>query len=453
MSKSLEFLSNLRSRRGEIILLYLDLFVITSFISVIWTSRSLITNSSLVFTENIFVSSISLVFFLLGVFLRYILFKHNQTLSFQIFATLAIALAIQTMFYAGVSSYIASMIIITIIFTSGIVVSVRFARTYLLVVIIATLLASALYSFEIIQHAAESAPSSNVGVTAVTLVFIYISYKTIEIAYRQIEDSYKKAEKYAEELTLLNAQLEEKVKLRAQQLEASFQKQLESMHSSALIGTIARSMLHDLVTPISSLDGAFNLLELDTANSQNAEVKESLTGGKEAVKQLRRIIENSRSLISGRPTMINFNVKSIIELALESTKSLFNKYEIKLNSDLPKDINYYGDFGLLERMILNLIVNSLEELSQSQKQERLIKIRAYTRKQELCIEVYDNGGGIPLQTQAQIFDIDYSTKNTRTNLGFGLPFVKQTLEKQFAGRIELESSVGKFTRFRLILPL
>ena len=69
---------------------------------------------------------------------------------------------------------------------------------------------------------------------------------------------------------------------------------------------------------------------------------------------------------------------------------------------------------------------------------------------DLCISISDNGVGIPLESQPQIFDPFYTTKPVGVGTGIGLGIVQRIVE-QYGGTIRFSSEPGN-TEFVVRLP-
>ena len=68
------------------------------------------------------------------------------------------------------------------------------------------------------------------------------------------------------------------------------------------------------------------------------------------------------------------------------------------------------------------------------------------------LDIKDTGKGIPEEIHAKIFDPFFTTKPVGKGTGLGLSLSYQIIQKHH-GRIELESTLGKGSRFRIIFPI
>jgi signal transduction histidine kinase len=117
----------------------------------------------------------------------------------------------------------------------------------------------------------------------------------------------------------------------------------------------------------------------------------------------------------------------------------------------------FGNPGLLRRVFLNLVNNAVKY---NDKPEKLINIgclgyedRPIGRFARIFVE--DNGPGIPEHELKGIFGMfrrGASSRKESDGLGIGLAVVERILELHF-GRIDVESTPGRGTRFILSLPV
>lgn len=107
----------------------------------------------------------------------------------------------------------------------------------------------------------------------------------------------------------------------------------------------------------------------------------------------------------------------------------------------------------LEQVWTNIIANSID----ATHGEGTLKISTinlpYEETPFIQVIFEDNGPGIPEHIQAKIFEVNYTTKREGNfGLGIGLSICSQII-KRHNGYIEVESELGKFTRFIVTLPV
>jgi len=68
------------------------------------------------------------------------------------------------------------------------------------------------------------------------------------------------------------------------------------------------------------------------------------------------------------------------------------------------------------------------------------------------IRVRDNGTGIPSEVRDKIFNPFFTTKPAGEGTGLGLSLSHDIVVKQHGGTIEVETELGAFTEFRIVLP-
>jgi len=104
------------------------------------------------------------------------------------------------------------------------------------------------------------------------------------------------------------------------------------------------------------------------------------------------------------------------------------------------------------QIVWNLVLNGLEAMPQGGDLNlRLTRNEgADTHPAEACLEVQDQGPGIPEELKERIFEPFFTTK--RRGTGLGLSIVYQLLD-QAGGHLEVDSVVGLGTSFRIFFPL
>jgi signal transduction histidine kinase len=122
-----------------------------------------------------------------------------------------------------------------------------------------------------------------------------------------------------------------------------------------------------------------------------------------------------------------------------------------------------GDVGMLEQVLMNLVVNARDAMPGGGRLEVSTQYMSLSEndvstKADLapgayaCIDVADTGSGISPEALTHIFEPFFTTKAVGKGTGLGLA-TAFGIVKQHQGSIQVESTVGQGTTFRILLPL
>jgi two-component system NtrC family sensor kinase len=103
----------------------------------------------------------------------------------------------------------------------------------------------------------------------------------------------------------------------------------------------------------------------------------------------------------------------------------------------------------VNQVFLNLITNAAQALPAQGGQ---ITLATRLEDDGIAVEVADNGSGIPAEVLPKIFDPFFTTKEVGKGTGLGLSISYQII-KDHGGRINVESQIGRGTKFTVWLPL
>jgi signal transduction histidine kinase len=145
-------------------------------------------------------------------------------------------------------------------------------------------------------------------------------------------------------------------------------------------------------------------------------------------------------------------VKRSVDLrkVLDSTLLLLG-HELKHRIEVVKE---YGDLptvecfpGQMNQVFMNLILNASQVIAE----KGTITIRTRSSDGYAVVEISDSGPGIAPDNLERIFDVGFTTKQTKSGMGLGLGISKDIIERQ-GGRKEVESSPGEGATFRVLMP-
>ena len=111
-------------------------------------------------------------------------------------------------------------------------------------------------------------------------------------------------------------------------------------------------------------------------------------------------------------------------------------------------VEIVADKNQLGRAIINLIKNAIQAIPR--EMQGVINIDLYKEEDWACIEVADNGMGIPSELHEKLFEPSFTTKSS--GMGLGLAITKRIIEN-FSGEITFQSDTQSGTTFKIRLPL
>ncbi len=188
------------------------------------------------------------------------------------------------------------------------------------------------------------------------------------------------------------------------------------------------------------------------------ELPRALEQSREGIDRVRKLVLTMKDFAhpsSGVKAFSDLNkgIESTIQICVNEWKYHADLY-VELGPDLPL---VYCVIDEINQAVLNLIVNSAHSIRDVVNTGRytkgLIQVRTRRERDEVAIEVADNGGGIPSEVKYFIFDPFFTTKEVGKGTGQGLTITHDIIVNKHGGRITLESEENKGTRFTLYLPV
>ena len=101
---------------------------------------------------------------------------------------------------------------------------------------------------------------------------------------------------------------------------------------------------------------------------------------------------------------------------------------------------------MLQQAVLNLALNACQAMPNGGTLKLSCRSASHRRVE---IDVEDTGVGIPPENLGKIFDLYFTTKETGTGIGLSMVF---RIVQLHDGEVEVESTPGRGTRFRLVFP-
>jgi two-component system, NtrC family, sensor kinase len=219
---------------------------------------------------------------------------------------------------------------------------------------------------------------------------------------------------------------------------------LSEIERLAAAGQTAAQFAHEVGTPLNLISGHVQLLRLKSANGDNSRL-EIISEQIERIERIVRSTLDRTRLTRGEKTRLNVN--SVLRRTFEATSPMLDERKVFLMEKLETEVpEIYGNADHLQQVFINLINNALDAMPNGGK----LTVASGENKGRVVIDFVDTGAGITAEVQARIFDVLYTTKGSR-GTGLGLVVVKQIMQEH-GGEVEVESTPGVGTKFRLSFP-
>lgn len=218
------------------------------------------------------------------------------------------------------------------------------------------------------------------------------------------------------------------------------------------------SISHELRTPLTSIIGYLELLkdevEAGKISIQYAKMLDAIDRNSVRLLDLIENVLTASRIESGKLEISasKFPVSQLISASTETIIPQAAAKQINIDIQLQPDLaDVTGDINLLDRAMLNLLSNAVKFTPPN----GVITIAAKTESGNLEISVADTGMGIPEEEIGQMFTKFYRTSQAKEGFiqgtGLGLSIAKAIIEAH-SGTIEVESTLGKGTKFTFTIP-
>ncbi|NPV78147.1 MAG: GAF domain-containing protein [Anaerolineae bacterium] len=211
---------------------------------------------------------------------------------------------------------------------------------------------------------------------------------------------------------------------------------------------------HDLRSPLTAILGYIELLgRVGPLNEAQQDFVQRVVNSAQSITGLVDELLNLGRIEAGFDSRReNIHLDQLIRLSLESFKPQIAEKQIRLVSDLAKEIPaIQANPVQMRQMVDNLLDNAIKYTPKNGS----VTIRSIIEQNQIILQVADTGVGIPASDLPYIFDKFYragNVENAVAGTGLGLSIVRSIVENH-GGRIWVDSVVKKGTTFTVVLPL
>jgi signal transduction histidine kinase len=231
-----------------------------------------------------------------------------------------------------------------------------------------------------------------------------------------------------------------------------FQSRMVQTEKLVSLGQRVSGIVHELSNPLTTILGyAQRLLQRESGTDGPAsrELRGLLAEAERATGILRQMLQLSGD---ARGVLEPVSLNELVDRTADLMRTMLSGSPIRLVVEKGNSVpDVEGDFGQLQQVLLNLLQNAQQAITQS-GQGGLIGVRTGSNGAGRArLEVWDDGPGIPGPIQARIFDPFFTTKPPGVGTGLGLAIVLGFVQ-QHGGRVDVFSPPKGGTRFVVELP-
>ena len=236
---------------------------------------------------------------------------------------------------------------------------------------------------------------------------------------------------------------------------------LNQQAKMAAMGEMIENIAHQWRQPLSVISTISSSLKIKREMNMldDKEFYEALQSINRTSQHLSNTIDDFRNFFSPNKEINKFYISELIKKSKDLIKSRFDKFNIKVIENID-DIEILSYQNELFQVILNLFSNSIDVLSSSQIENKIIYIKIYHDENNLYIEFLDNGGGIKDEFINRVFEPYFTTKHKSQGTGIGLYMSLQIVTKHLNGEISvkndtfIENNTAYFgAKFTILLPI
>lgn len=217
------------------------------------------------------------------------------------------------------------------------------------------------------------------------------------------------------------------------------------------VGSYTAGIVHDINNKLIQVSGPILMANVAIQEGRYDEANKHLQEAHDCVMEssswLEQLMSYSRQEQHTREPV---DMEAVASKAAESFRQKCARLGIGLKTEMQQVPSFDGYSRNLERVCINMLSNAVESFEGYNAENKQITVRCYHQDGHVYTEFEDNGCGIELLDQLKIFEIGYTTK--AKGHGFGLAPCRIIVEEHHSGKVHVDSTPRKGTKFTIRIP-
>jgi two-component system NtrC family sensor kinase len=216
------------------------------------------------------------------------------------------------------------------------------------------------------------------------------------------------------------------------------------------MGKMASQLAHELNNPIYGIMNCLELLK-DAVSEQHQRRKYLDLAYNECKRTSGLLIKMLKFFRPDEEKKVETNINKLLEETLLFYEKQFMNLNIRVKTEFQSDLpRIMGVESQLKQVFINMIINANTAMPSGG--ELRVASRLEPDNEAVAVEIQDTGVGIKAEHLDKIFDAFFTTKKEVKGVGLGLS-VCYGFIREHGGRIDVESELGKGTKFTIYLPV
>jgi len=238
----------------------------------------------------------------------------------------------------------------------------------------------------------------------------------------------------------------EQLETNRDEIEELHKRELQRAGHLATLGELAAGLAHEIRNPLAGIAGVVDIMGRELpAKSASREV---LGDVHREVLRIQAILNDLLSYSRPRPPSflpvnINATVEQAVVLARQQVLTKPIQVLFEPNPSVPP---VEHDPALIQQVVLNITLNGIQAISGAGR----VSLAVLQNHDNVAITISDTGRGISADALPRIFKPFFTTRSEGTGLGLSLA---SGIVQSHGGHIDVTSTVGKGTTFKVYLPL
>lgn len=233
---------------------------------------------------------------------------------------------------------------------------------------------------------------------------------------------FRKVKKQNAELIEIGENLEERVKIKSQQLAQA--------SKLASLGEMSAGVAHEINNPLAVISFSTQALLRDQSDPEK--VNKKLTTILKTTQRISKIVAGLKKFSRSDqvPEYTTLPLKDVVVEAISLIEHKSKQELTPLTIDIRTEALIFGNQVEIEQVIINLVGNAIDAAKEGS--DPWVQVVVFDEQNEAVIQIIDSGPGIPQAALEKIFDPFFTTKGVGKGTGLGLSISKGILDSHNA---------------------